>query len=110
MNQVSEYIRKSLSLEYYFVKYSEDKLAIVFSGSDSDGVESFLEDLKENVEKIRVKTVGSLKESINGLVIAPKLNIAMTTYYKETALEKMLLNLDEYLDSAEPNESDITYM
>ena len=52
----------------------------------------------------------SLKESLNGLVIAPKLNIAMTTYYKETALEKMLINLDEYLDSADSSESDITYM
>lgn len=110
ITQVADYIKKSLSIEYYFIKYAEDELAIVFSGSDSDGVENFLEDLKENVEKIRVKTVGSLKESMNGLAVAPKLNIAMTTYYKETALEKMLVNLDNYLESAESNESDITYV
>lgn len=108
--QVSDYIKKSLAMEYFFVKYSEDKFAIIFSGSDSDGVENFLDDLKENVEKIRIKTVGSLKESMNGLAIAPKLNIALTTYYKETALEKMLSNLDNYLENAEANESDITYV
>ena len=51
--QVTDYIKKSLAIEYFFVKYDEDKFAIVFSGSDSDGVENFLEDLKENVEKIK---------------------------------------------------------
>ena len=45
---------------------------------------------------------------MNGLVVAPKLNIAMTTYYKETALEEVLKTLSNYLDSANSGESDIS--
>lgn len=108
INQVSEFIKKSLSPEYFIVRYSENELAIVFSGSDIDGVGSFLDDIKNNVERIKIKTVSSLKESMNGLAVAPKLNIAMTTYYKETALEEILNNLDNYLKEAASNESDIT--
>ncbi len=108
INQVSEFIRKNLSPEYFIVKYSENELAIIFSGSDIDGVGSFLDDIKNNIEKIKIKTVSSLKESMNGLAVYPKLNIAMTTYYKETALEEILNNLDNYLKEAASNESDIT--
>ena len=108
ITQVSNYIIKSLSPEYFTVRYSNDMLAIVFSGSDVDGVGSFLEDVKENVEKIRVRTSSSIKESMNGLLVAPKLNIAMTTYYKETALEEVLKDLSNYLENADSSESDIT--
>lgn len=45
---------------------------------------------------------------MNGLAIAPKLNIAMTTYYKETSLEEVLNSLSNYLDSAANGESDIS--
>ena len=106
--KVTEYVRSSLSPEYIIVKYSEDEFVIVFSGSDAEGVANFLEDLKENIEKIKVRTVGSLKESMNGLAVAPKLNISMTSYYKETALEEVLNSLESYLRDADPNESDIT--
>ena len=105
---VSNYIQKSLSPEYFLVRYDEDVLAIVFSGSDVDGVGSFLEDMKSNIQKTKIKTFSSLKESMNGLAVAPKLNIAMTTYYKETALEEVLNDLNDYLTSADASESDIT--
>ena len=89
-------------------RFFRNKLAIVFSGSDIDGVGNFLEDTKQNTEKIRVKILGSLNESMNGLNIAPKLNIALSTYYKETDLEEILNYLSQYLDSAKVSESDIT--
>ena len=108
--EVVNYISRSLSPEYFTIKYRHNELAIVFSGSDIDGVGSFLEDMKENIEKLRIKTSSSLKESMNGLLVAPKLNIVMTTYYKETALEEILIELNAYLDSTSQSESDITCM
>lgn len=105
---VAEFFKTSLSPEYFCVKYSEDELAIIFSGSDLDGVEKFMEDIKATVEKLRIRTIASLNEKMNGLVVAPKLNIAMTTYYKETALEEVLKTLSDYLDSANSGESDIS--
>ena len=107
LKQVTDFIKASLSPEYFMIRYSSDKLAIVFSGSDVDGVGSFLEDIKSDIEKIRVKTFSSLKDSMNGLAVVPKLNIAMSTYYKETALEGILNNLNNYLESADISESDI---
>lgn len=108
IKHVSEYIRKSLSPEYFLVRYNFDELAVVFSGSDIDGVGSFLEELKDDIEKIRVKTFSSLNDSMNGLAVVPKLNIAMSVYYKETALEGILNSLDNYLQRAEVSESSIT--
>ena len=60
------------------------------------------------VAKIKIKTFASLNESMNGLAVAPKLNIAMKTYYKQTALEEIVNVLNKYLKQAASNESDIT--
>ena len=38
----------------------------------------------------------------------PVLNFAISTYYKGTGLEEILKKLEEYLDNADVNESDIT--
>lgn len=108
VKNVAEFINRSLSPEYFCVKYDDDKIAVVFSGSDLEGVAKFIEDLKFNIEKLKIRTFASLNESMNGLAVAPKLNIALTTYYKETALEKALKSLYNYLESAPLNESDIS--
>lgn len=105
---IAEYTKNCLSPEYIMVKYSDDEFVIVFSGSDMEGVSKFLEALKSSVEKLKIKVVGSLRESLNGQAVAPKVNMVYTSYYKETALEKIISNLQEYLDECEPNESDVT--
>ena len=105
---VADFITRSLSPEYFCVKYFDDEIAIVFSGSDLEGVAKFIEDMKLSIEKLKIRTYASLNESMNGLAVAPKLNIALTTYYKETALEEALKTLDNYLESAPANESDIS--
>ncbi|MBO5349967.1 MAG: diguanylate cyclase [Clostridia bacterium] len=108
IKQVTQFIKTNLSPEYFCIKYNENTLAIVFSGSDADGVGKFLEDIKNDIEKIKIKTFASLNESMNGLAVAPKLNIAMKTYYKQTALEEIVNVLNKYLKQAASNESDIT--
>ena len=42
------------------------------------------------------------------MATVPKLNFAISTYYKGTGLEEVLKKLEEYLDNADKNESDIT--
>lgn len=108
LRKTAEYIKASLSPEYYCVRFSEDEIAVIFSGSDLDGVAKFLENMKDGIEKLRIKTIGSLNESMNGLAVAPKLNIAITTYYKETALERVLNSLYDYLKETATNESNIS--
>ena len=41
-------------------------------------------------------------------VAIPRLNFAISTYYKGTGLEEVLKKLEEYLDNADKKESDIT--
>ena len=41
-------------------------------------------------------------------IARPKLNFVISTYYKGTGLEEVLKKLEEYLDNANKNESDIT--
>ncbi len=41
-------------------------------------------------------------------VAIPKLNFAISSYYKGTGLEEVLKKLEEYLDHADISESDIT--
>ena len=109
---VCDYIKEKLSDEYIFVRYMGPKFVIVFSGVEIDGVVDFLNDLKQEVEKLKIEDVNAEEESKakkkKEIAFAkPKLNFVLTTYYKGTALEIGLKKLEEYLDSADINESDI---
>lgn len=110
LKNVADYIKTSLGSEYILTKYVNNEFAIVFCGSDSEGVEKFLEVLKSDIEKMRIRTLGSLDEKMNGLLVAPKLNIVLTSYYKATALEQVFKNLSDYLDESVSNESSINYL
>lgn len=112
---VCDYIKEKLSSEYVFVRYMGPKFAIAFSGIEIDGVVEFLNDIKAEVEALEIedviaaeqneKTKGTKKKKV--AKTNPKLNFVITTYYKGTALEAVLKKLEEYLDSANVNESDI---
>ena len=106
ITEVSELIKENLADEYFFVRYMGPKFAIVFSGVDIDGVVRFLEEIKEQIEKIKVEPEDDYKGNKKGMV-SPKVNIALTTYYKGTALEGVTATLEEYLDNADPKENNI---
>lgn len=108
MTAIVDYTKNCLSPEYIMVKYHDNVLAIVFSGSDEEGVSKFLEALKNSIERIKVRINGSNNEVLNGQAVAPKINIVYTSYYKGTALEIIMKNLDEYLEECKPNESEVT--
>ena len=120
VTQVSAYIQKNIASDYVFVRYMGPKFAIVFSGVELNGVAEFLNDIKEKIEKTAI----SLQEKVdidepedgkktkktkkrNKEEVYPRLNFAISTYYKGTGLEEVLKKLENYLDNADINESDI---
>lgn len=101
ITKISDYIKDNISDEYLFVRYMGPKFVIVFSGIDSDSVVEFLQRLKTGVENIEIEV------EENGINVSPKLNFVVTTYYKGTALESLNKKLEEYLNNADKEESDI---
>jgi len=112
---VCDYIKEKLSDEYLFVRYMGPKFVIAFSGVEVEGVTEFLNDLKRDVELLEVEDViaaeanekeqGKKKKKV--VLTNPRLNFVLTSYYKGTALEKVMKKLEEYLDSADKSENDI---
>ncbi len=114
VTEVSKNINENLSDNYIFVRYMGPKFAIAFSGVDIESVAGFLNDIKENVENLKISLYDDYKdygdekeEEYNNQTAVPRLNFVISSYYKGTALEEVLKKLEEYLDNADPNESDI---
>ena len=89
------------------------------SGVDNESVSVFINDIKDHIEKLKVSLPEDIEEyttqneenkevDLSGKEVTPILNIALSTYYKGTGLEEVLKKLEEYLDNANENESDIT--
>jgi hypothetical protein len=87
------------------------KFAIVFSGVSIDGIEEYITQLKENIEKTEVtQSEEDLFEGEKAKTVLPKVNLAITTYYKGTAIDSTTKKLEQYLDLAPKDESDINYI
>lgn len=113
ISKVSNVIKDNLCNEYFFVRYRGPMFAIVFSGSDVEGVAQFMSDIKIKVENLKIAveddyTNKSISKEISH--VKPKLNVVITTYYKGTALEGVTSKLEEYLNNVDQNESNINYL
>ena len=103
-----DYIKENLSSQYIFVRYMGPKFVIAFSGAEVDGVTRFVLDMKNAVENMAVEMIQDENDNKTEKRVAKiKLNIALTTYYKGTALEKILKKQEEYLDNAPDTENDV---
>ena len=107
---VTEEIKQNLSNEYIFVRYMGPKFAIAFSGIDTDAVISFMQDMKQKVEQIKIENETSDNNDKKVVFASPKLNIVVSTYYKGTALDGLTKKLEEYLDNASKEENTINYL
>lgn len=118
ITEISKYIQENLSEEYVFVRYMGPKFVIAFSGVDATGVADFLNEIKERIETTPIKLEEEpqvyekaskklVKRKIEQVAI-PRLNFVISSYYKGTGIEKVLKKLEEYLDNADIQESDIT--
>lgn len=112
VTEVSNYIKNSISDEYLFVRYMGPKFIIVFSGIDSESVTDFIQEIKTEIEKMNIEIVeeneiNNKKKNLSKNFVTPRLNFVVTTYYKGTALEELNKKLEEYLNEADKDESDI---
>ena len=122
ITEISDYVRENLSQEYVFVRYMGPKFVIAFSGVEANAVADFLNDIKEKIEAMQIslteEEIQDLNLEVNSKkkltkeatkeVAIPKLNFVISSYYKGTGLEEVLKKLEEYLDNAAPDESNIT--
>ena len=122
ISTVAEYIKENISENYIFVRYMGPKFVIVFSGVESESVAEFLNELKVNVEKLQIslqKPDSNVEEEYihennqkrkntnNTESVNPKLNFVISSYYKGTGLEEVAKKLEQYLDNANEDESEI---
>ncbi len=120
ITEISKLIKENLAPEYIFVRYMGPKFVIAFSGVETNSIADFLNDMKEKVEGMKIalteeeiknfnlEVTGKQKKNQNAQVASPKLNFVISSYYKGTGLEEVLKKLEEYLEHANPSESDIT--
>ncbi len=119
IKEISRYVQDNISEDYVFVRYMGPKFVIAFSGVDTEGVAAFINDIKEHIEQMKI----SLPESgieyttesnenknmdMSKQEVTPIINVVLSSYYKGTGLEEVLKKLEEYLDNADIQESDIT--
>ncbi len=109
ITKVTQTVQNNLANEYVFVRYMGPKFVIIFSGVDKESVKGFVQQIKDEVEKLEIEPVDVEFETEDNeeIVARPELNIILSTYYKGTALEGVLKKLEEYLDSASKDESEI---
>lgn len=103
--QISNLVKKSISSEYLFIRYMGPKFVIVFSGVDTESVIGFVQNLKAYIENVTIEAGATKSKSKNS--IKPILNFVISNYYKGTGLEGVNKKLEDYLDNADSDESDI---
>lgn len=111
ITKVSDMVRKNIATEYVFVRYMGPKFVIVFTGVDVEGVKHFMSEIKKNIENMKIEQAE--EDAFEGeelQEVSPRINIAVTTYYKGTALEGTTKKLEEYIDSAKEEEGQINYI
>lgn len=99
ITEVSRYVKNNLAKEYLFVRYMGPKFAIVFSGTEVGGVNNFMQEMKKKLESIEIPVVGNG----DGMTVSPKIKVAISTYYKGTALDGALKKVEEYIDLSDEN-------
>ena len=120
ITQISKYIKENISSDYVFVRYMGPKFVIAFSGVEANSVADFLNEMKEGIESMQIELTESERQEL-GLevrkqderidcreIASPKINFVISSYYKGTGLEEVLKKLEQYLDTADVNESEVT--
>lgn len=119
IKEISRYVQDNISEDYVFVRYMGPKFVIAFSGVDTEGVAAFVNDIKDHIEQMKISlpedtmdytTENNENKPMDMLnqEVTPMINVALSSYYKGTGLEEVLKKLEEYLDNADKQESDIT--
>ena len=110
ITKVSNIIQQSISNTYLFVRYMGPKFVIVFTGIQAEDTEDFVKDLKQRIERLEFsKNEIDYENNKKDTILVPKLNFAITTYYKGTSMDALTKKLEEYIDST-GEESNINFV
>lgn len=121
ITKVSEYIKRSISENYIFVRYMGPKFVIVFCGIDTNSALEFINELKDSTEKLDIKlgdenySIEELdknkrtnkRKKIESISVSPSLGFVISTYYKGTGMETVLKALESYIDNESNNVNEI---
>lgn len=124
ITEISNIIKSKMAAQYVFVRYMGPKFIIIFSGVEEGSVEEFLSALKTEIEELelveeeeeiqKIRIIKGKKVRVREIkeqqVASPKLNFVVSTYYKGTGLEQLNKKLEEYIDNAPKEESQINYI
>lgn len=110
ITKISEMIKESISREYLFVRYMGPKFALVFPGILPDDTGDFLSTLKLELEELEIGYENNKQDEDSEEYASPILNFVATSYYKGTSMDGAAKKLEEYLNIADPHESDINYI
>ena len=122
ITEVSKNVQANISESYIFVRYMGPKFVIVFSGVEADSVSDFVNQIKDSTEKLKISLNNNFQErdldtdnkkrkrrkkKIEEIQVSPSLNFVVATYYKGTGIEEVLKKMENYLDEASKEESQI---
>ena len=121
ITKVSEFIKRSISENYIFVRYMGPKFVIVFCGIDTNSALEFINELKDSTEKLDIKlgdenySIEELdknkrtnkRKKIESISVSPSLGFVISTYYKGTGMETVLKALESYIDNESNNVNEI---
>lgn len=109
--KVSDIVRQNIATEYVFVRYMGPKFVIVFSGIETEGITEFVTEIKKHIENAKIpQAEEDVFEDEEAEEVSAKINMAITTYYKGTALEGTTKKLEQYIDSAKEEENQINFI
>ncbi len=121
ITHISDFIKRSISDNYIFVRYMGPKFVIVFCGIDTNSASEFINELKESAEKLDIKlynedySVEELDSSKRtpkrkrkeNISVSPTLGFVISTYYKGTGMETVLKALESYIDDENHNVNEV---
>lgn len=113
IREVVKLVRQRMAKEYIFVRYMGPRFVIVFSGVEESAVSVFLKDLKNDIEELVIlPEILDEDESYENEEVgaSPLINMVISTYYKGTGVEQLTKKLEEYIESAPKNESQINFI
>lgn len=118
ITKISDVVKQNINNNYIFVRYMGPKFVIAFAGVEKEGALGFLEDLKLQIEAIKITSDENEKLDIEDeedltdeeyeseelyedekSYVSPAINIIMTTYYKGTSIDGTTKKLEETIDS-----------
>lgn len=105
---VSNWAKTCIESKDIFVRYMGPKFVIVFIEKTEDDIIETIKSLKQDLEDTQVEYTN--EQTSETELVRPKTNFAIGRYYKGTGIESVTKKLEEYLDKAPKQESNINFI